>query len=195
MKFSDCEFEMSRDDARFPRHLFTVLSNRADGTHPLVRNGRGRREALEKAALGERTCDQCDGARIHEEVAGDFSSEDGSTREQRDPDAGGNGYKVRGAPKQGVRKQLEVEKDCVTCSPSRLNIRVSRTKSKHLDTDELDGTSGQGLGDHEDSEGGDEQYSSGDLVGLKRGKMSARKRAVPLILLPMRTVETHGQEL
>ena len=61
-----------------------------------------------------------------------------------------------------------------------------------MDTDELDGTSGQGLGDHEDSEGGAEQDASGDLVGLNGGKMSARKWAVPLILLLLRTVVTYG---
>ena len=52
---------------------------------------------MEKAARGVRAGDQCDGVRIHEEVAGDSSSEDGSRGEQRDPDAGGNGAKVRGA--------------------------------------------------------------------------------------------------
>ena len=81
----------ARDDARFARRMFTELSNRADETHRLAKNGRGRREGMEKATLGVRTCDQCDGARIHEEVAGDSSSEDGGTRQQRDPDFGGNG--------------------------------------------------------------------------------------------------------
>ena len=35
----------SRDPTRFPRYLFTVLSNRTDGTpHQLMRNGRSKDE-------------------------------------------------------------------------------------------------------------------------------------------------------
>ena len=45
-------------------------------------------ERMEKAAHGVRTSDQCDGARIHDEVGVDSPREDDSRREQRDPDAG-----------------------------------------------------------------------------------------------------------
>ena len=53
-----------------------------------------RSELLEKAAAGVRTGDPCDGARIHEAVAGDLPTEDDSGREQSDADAGGTGEKV-----------------------------------------------------------------------------------------------------
>ena len=52
------------------------------------------RERMEQVAHGVRTGDQCDGARIHEEVAGDSPSDDDSRREQHDPDAGANGERV-----------------------------------------------------------------------------------------------------
>ena len=43
---------------------------------------------MEKATHGVRTCDQCDGARIQDEVPGDSWSKDNIGREQRDPDVG-----------------------------------------------------------------------------------------------------------
>ena len=49
---------------------------------------------VEKAIHGVSTGDQCDGTRILEEGTGDSASEDGSRREQRDPDAGGTGEEV-----------------------------------------------------------------------------------------------------
>ena len=55
---------------------------------------------MKKAAHGGRTGDQCDAARIPEEVTGDSPSEDDSRRELHDPDAGGTGEKVRGAQRQ-----------------------------------------------------------------------------------------------
>ena len=95
----------ARDHTRLSRYLFTVLSNRTDGTpHPSVRNGRqSRSERMETAAHGGRTSDQCDGARIHEEVHRNSKDEDDIRREQRDPDAGRTGAEVRRVQRQEIR--------------------------------------------------------------------------------------------
>ena len=50
-----------------------------------------------------RTSDQCDSARIHEEVPGGSSSED-HIRRERDPDAGRTGAEVRRTQRQVVRQ-------------------------------------------------------------------------------------------
>ena len=63
----------AQDHTRFPRYLFTVLSNLTDGTpHQLMRNGRSKDEvnAWRRPHMEYiHTSDQCDGTRIHEEVS------------------------------------------------------------------------------------------------------------------------------
>ena len=75
----------ARDHTRFARYLFTLLSNRTDGTpHRLVRNGRHTDgvNVLEKAAHRVCASGQCDSTRIHEEITGNSPSKDDLRGEQ-----------------------------------------------------------------------------------------------------------------
>ena len=117
MKFSDWELKMSNflsvgdhehagdilkltTQEQEERYLFTVLSNRKEGTpHGLVRNGRHkdgvnawRRLHMEYTPVTSATAQR-------EEVAEDSPHEVDSRREQRDTDVGGTGQKVRGDKK------------------------------------------------------------------------------------------------
>ena len=145
----------ARDHTRFSKILVhcSEQSHRSDAASISEKWKTQRRsERMETAAHSVRTGDQCDGARIHEEVPGDSQSEDNVRREQRDPDAGRSGTEVRRALRQEIRERLEVTETVRHTSQSnRVTVgargQISETNSKQLDPDEFDRTSGQRLGD------------------------------------------------
>ena len=80
-------------------------------------------------------------------------------------------------------------------------MRVSETKSKHMDIDEFDGTSGHGPGDDgkRKRRRRRRRRTRHGLVrrldGTERRKGKTRKGTVQWKLPPVRTMEIHGKEL
>ena len=146
----------ARDHATFAKYLFTVLQPYRWDVASISekRETQSRSERMETATHGGRTSDQRDGTRIHEEVSGHASSKNSLRCEQRNADVrrtGAEGTKSTETRRYDNDLKLQrlhdihptpLEQTVGAGRQRRVSdIRVREAKSKHLDTDEFDGTS------------------------------------------------------